>query len=289
MPRTPTADEYLATRRVARVVSALALWRRKAVLEGLLRWRFGDLVEAQGHIVEVDPRDRAVGARLRRRGVWSEAETAVIRREVRPGMTVLDVGANIGYFSLLFARLVGASGRVFAFEPEPHNFDLLCRNIARNGYANIHAVAKAISRRAGVQRLYKNPDNLGDHRLGHGAGGREFVDVPVVGLDDLVDEIGGRVHFIKMDIQGGEAAAIEGGEHLLAASSPLAMICEFWPAGIRALGDDPLEHLRRLRRLGFAISILATKPGRLHPLGSDNDLQALCARDQEVNLFCRKA
>jgi FkbM family methyltransferase len=267
----------------------LALGRRKAAVEAILRWRFGDLVEAEDHIVEVDPRDRAVGARLRRRGVWSAAETALCKRELRPGMTVLDVGANIGYFSLLFARLVGAGGHVFAFEPEPHNFDLLCRNIARNGYTNIRAISKAVARQSGVQRLYKNAGNLGDHRLGHGGAGREWVDVPVVALDDLFDEIGDRVDFIKIDIQGGEPAAIDGAQRLIAASHPLALISELWPGGIRAAGNDPLTYLQTLRRHGFEMAIIGSAAhAGLQPLDGEDALRRLCERDQEVNLFCRR-
>ncbi len=289
MRTTPLQTEvrrYQRFRHVARIVSALAFGRRKQVLESLLLRRFGNVVEAQGHLLEVDPGDRAVGARLRRRGIWSEAETELCRREIRPGMTVLDIGANLGYFSLLFAGAVGPEGRVFAFEPDPYNLQLLQQNVERNGYSNVTIHATALGRVPGMALLYKNSDNLGDHRLGHGGDGRVAVEVPVVSLDSLAEKLG-RVDFIKMDIQGSEAAVVAGGTAIFMSERPLRLVCEFWPDGMRALGDDPHAHLERLHGAGFAMSVLARgKRLRLLPLETEAERRALCERGGEVNLFC---
>jgi FkbM family methyltransferase len=278
---------YRIARHVVRAVSVLSLWKRKAAVERLLRALFGDTVEADGHLLYVEPHDRAVGARLRRRGVWATGETAVCQQELRPGMQVVDVGANIGYFTLLFARLVGPTGHVYAFEPEPRNFDLLQRNIARNGYGNITAVPKAVSRAAGTQRLYKNPDNLGDHRLAFAAAGRDWVDVPVITLDDFFPSAA-RVDYIKMDIQGAEYGALDGARGLIARSGSLCLITELWPGGMRAFGDDPEQYLGMLTEMGFRLSLIGSGAQRLVPLDGTAALHDLVQRDQEVNLFCRK-
>ena len=279
---------YRVARRLVRSLSVLGLWRRKAIVERVLRELFGDTVEAEGHLLYVEPHDRAVGARLRRRGVWAAAETELCKREIKPGMHVLDVGANIGYFTLLFARLVGPTGHVYAFEPEPRNFELLQRNITRNGYSNVTAVPKAVSRTSGSQRLYKSPDNLGDHRLAHGTAGRDSIDVSVVALDELLPG-DARVDFIKLDIQGAECAAVQGARQLIARSAPLCLITEFWPAGMRAFGDQPGQYLEELSVHGFHIAVI--EPGwrpRLVPVVGATALRALVEQDEEVNLFCRK-
>ena len=283
-----TPRRYRVARRLVRSLSVLGLWRRKAIVERVLRGLFGDTVEAEGHLLYVEPHDRAVGARLRRRGVWAAAETELCKREIKPGMHVLDVGANIGYFTLLFARLVGPTGHVHAFEPEPRNFELLQRNIARNGYTNVTAVPKAVSRTSGSQRLYKSPDNLGDHRLAHGTAGRDSIDVSVVALDELLPG-DARVDFIKLDIQGAECAAVQGARQLIARSTPLCLITEFWPAGMRAFGDDPEQYLQELSALGFGIAIIA--PGsrpELISLDGAAALHELVQRNREVDLFCKK-
>ena len=283
-----TPRRYRVARRLVRSLSVLGLWQRKAIVERVLRGLFGDTVEADGHLLYVEPHDRAVGARLRRRGVWAAAETALCKREITPGMRVLDVGANIGYFTLLFARSVGPTGHVYAFEPEPRNFELLQRNLARNGYTNVTALPKAVSRTSGSQRLYKSPDNLGDHRLAHGTAGRDSVDVSVIALDELLPG-DARVDFIKLDIQGAECAAVQGARQLITRSAPLCLITEFWPAGMRAFGDDPEQYLQELSALGFGIAVIA--PGarpEIIPLAGAGALHELVQRNREVDLFCRK-
>jgi FkbM family methyltransferase len=283
-----TPRRYRVARRLVRGLSVLFVSRRKSAVERMLRGLFGDTVEADGHLLDVEPHDRAVGARLRRRGIWAAAETELCKREIRAGMRVVDVGANIGYFSLLFARLVGPTGRVYAFEPEPRNFELLRRNIARNGYTNVTTVRKAVSRASGRQQLYKSPDNLGDHRLAHGPADRDSIDVAVVALDEFFAG-DSRVDFIKLDIQGAEYGALQGARALLARSNPLCLVTEFWPAGIRACGDDPEHYLRELAALGFRLCVIG--PGsrpRLVPLDGPGALHALVQRDREVDLFCRK-
>jgi len=283
-----TPRRYRVARRLVRGLSVLGLWQRKAIVERVLRGLFGDTVEADGHLLYVEPHDRAVGARLRRRGIWAAAETALCKREIKPGMRVLDVGANIGYFTLLFARWVGPTGHVYAFEPEPRNFELLQRNLARNGYTNVTALPKAVSRTSGSQRLYKSPDNLGDHRLAHGTAGRDSVDVSVIALDELLPG-DARVDFIKLDIQGAECAAVQGARQLITRSAPLCLITEFWPAGMRAFGDDPEQYLQELSALGFGIAVIA--PGarpEIIPLAGAGALHELVQRNREVDLFCRK-
>ncbi|HXQ20211.1 MAG TPA: hypothetical protein VN812_00965, partial [Candidatus Acidoferrales bacterium] len=99
-----TAGRYRLMRRVVRAVSVLALGKRKRMVEALLQRFAGDIVEGDGHVLHVHPRDQVIARRLRRRGIWSPAETALSKQLLRPGMIVLDIGANIGYFTLLFAR-----------------------------------------------------------------------------------------------------------------------------------------------------------------------------------------
>src|SRR5207244_3754027 len=95
------------------------------------------LVDVQGHKMLLDPID-TLGLSVR--DVWEPLETKVVQNEVRRGSVVLDIGAHIGYYTLLMARLVGPQGRVFAFEPNPANYDLLRRNIQINSYRNVTAV-----------------------------------------------------------------------------------------------------------------------------------------------------
>jgi hypothetical protein len=110
----------------------------------------------------------------------------------------------------------------------------------------------------------------------------------VVALDEFLGT-DLRVDFIKLDIQGAECGALAGARTLIARSRPLCLLTEFWPAGIRAFGDDPEQFLQQLSALGFCLSVIG--PGsrpQLVSLDGPTALHALVQRDHEVNLFCRK-
>ena len=93
-------------------------------------------------------------------------ETSLLLRFLPPGDVFVDVGANIGYFSVLAASVVGEQGAVFGFEPDPNNYRLLCANAELNGFAgNIVAVEAALPDTAGEGRLFPSEDNLGDHQV----------------------------------------------------------------------------------------------------------------------------
>jgi len=93
---------------------------------------------------------------MNRFGRW-DGEDGFCINEVKPGQTVLDIGASIGFFTLLLARLVGPSGRVFAFEPDTVSFALLKANVLVNGHRNVTLVNKAVTATTGVQKLYVCP------------------------------------------------------------------------------------------------------------------------------------
>lgn len=283
----PSVRSYRTLRAVARVAAVPFLWKRKATVERWLHAAFGNTVEARGHLLQVDPADRVLGARLRRHGVWSRAETALYERCLRPGDTVVDCGANIGYFTLIFARLVGPRGRVFAFEPEPTNHRLLARNIASNGYGNVTTAQQALSRVAGEATLHLAQDNLGDHRLGPVRDSRRVISVPVTTLDSSCAARAERIDFLKMDVQGREPAVLDGAHELLAAHPDLWMLTEFWPAAIEESGDDAGAFLSRIDELGFSIAVLDSS-GRTHAVETDADRKRLCRCPTDVNLVCRR-
>jgi FkbM family methyltransferase len=180
--------------------------------------------------------DRWISDAIRSGLLLEPLVTRALQALVRPGDTLLDVGGNIGWFAVIGSRLVGPSGRVITVEPEPANAAVLRENIRRNGCANAELLEIAAGAADGTARLYRSPDNSGDHRLGASAEGREaWVDVPVRRLDAAVS---GRVDVLKMDTQGSEVAALTGMEGLLAANPAMRMVIEFWPHGLATCGSD---------------------------------------------------
>jgi FkbM family methyltransferase len=218
--------------------------------------------------------DSVIRPILETTGVWETAETEYMRRMLRPGMTVVDVGAHCGYFTLLASTLVGNSGRVIAFEPSPASFELLAANVWRNGASNVTTLPWAVGRDNGYADLYLAEGNTGDHRLVETEDQRVSIRVRCVTLDMLSGLIG-PADFLKVDTQGYEGAVLGGSQELLAASSDPTLTIEFWPFGLRRAGEDPRRFIQRLRDSGFDLTELDPFGAGPAPLDVD-DVLARC-------------
>ncbi len=184
---------------------------------------------------------------------------------IQTGHTCVDLGANIGLFSVLFGRLSGNDGRVFAFEPSPRNIALLTKNLALNKIANVEVVAKAVSNEHGVVRLHLSRTNGGDNRIySSDLDSNETVEVDAITLDEFFSERPGGIDFVKMDIQGAEGKALEGMEGLLRNRRISRILMEFWPYGLVRAGSQPQRVLAELRAYGFTL-FEATQDGRVKP------------------------
>lgn len=186
-----------------------------------------------------------------------ELDTArAMRRLVRPGDWVLDVGANIGYMTALAARMVGAGGRVDAFEPEPGNRARLEAHVALNGLSDrvrVHAVA--LSDRAGEATIHSFAGVAGSN---HGSSSlfpharlspSATAPVATARLDDVLAALDGvagrRPRLVKMDVEGAEPLVVSGMAGLLGGPEPPAILGELNPEQARAGGFDALEWVRR--------------------------------------------
>jgi FkbM family methyltransferase len=181
--------------------------------------------------------DRLVFLALHRAGVMGKEEAELLKKLVTPGMQILDVGANIGLYTLLLSRLTGKTGRVFAFEPEPNLFSILCENCAANQASNVTPFQCAAGEANGRATFQRATFNSGDNRLGASKSGAESIEVEVARLDEVLPVR--TVDFIKLDVQGHELSALTGMQQLLASSPEVRVLFEFWPAGLRAANASP--------------------------------------------------
>lgn len=162
-------------------------------------------------------------------------EIAWMRRVVRPGSQVLDIGANIGFYTSLLSDLVASEGQVYAFEPEPTNFKHLLA--IAGDRKNVTLVPKAVSDRSEKLLIYTSPNLNVDHRTYKVENYELAIPVEAVSIDEYV---GGRFHvnFIKMDIQGFELPAFRGMERTVMANEEVVIFSEFWPYGFRQCGTS---------------------------------------------------
>jgi FkbM family methyltransferase len=171
--------------------------------------------------------DRYITRCLQTYGEYCEAEAHVFRQLVKPAMTVVEAGANIGTHTLMLAKAC-APGRLIAFEPQQRIFQLLCANLAANGVANVVALPEAMGAAAGTARLpaldYGAANNFGGVAPSLDAEGSGWADglaARVTPLDDLALPA---CHLLKIDVEGWEAEALRGARQTIARCRPLIYV-----------------------------------------------------------------
>ncbi len=183
--------------------------------------------------------------------ITERQERALLMEFIRPGMTVVDVGANIGFYTGFLAKLVGETGRVYAFEPSPYNFELLTRYTRSS---NVTAAQAAVGDKTGEISLYLSDKLNVDHRTYQSGEGRTEIRVPSYRLDDYFKDQ--KVDFIKMDIQGFEYQALLGMKNILRSNTNIKLIMEFWPWGLIKAGGSAEELVDLLKQLDFQTELL---------------------------------
>ncbi len=230
--------------------------------------------------------------------LWNlyERETVeVFKNSIKPSMIVVDIGAHIGYFTRLYSALVGPKGMVYAFEADPENFSLLEKNTRR--LSNVKIFPLAITDSVGTIDFYHYPDKAGCHSTLPNVPldyKKEKITVACSNLDSVLANLGiERVDLVKMDIEGGEGAALRGMEKTLTKNTPLMLVIEFAPAWIRATGVTPLSFLQNLTNHGF--KIFAIKGLELIPLIPETEAsyetlvpKTPTAFNEFINLYCVK-
>lgn len=180
------------------------------------------------------------------RGVFSEPlECAVVARLIKPGMTIVDVGANFGWYTLLAASIVGPSGRVIALEPDPRPRKELARNIQLNPqFHNIEIVPKAASDVSGtVSFAMPKASALSHIRTDDEQSFIAAPNIATVTLTELFRELQlGSVDFIKIDIEGAEPMALRGlAEELASGRSRPSLLVEVEARWLRRFGFEPSD------------------------------------------------
>lgn len=167
-------------------------------------------------------------------GTYESRKQQIVQQYLKPGMTVFDIGANAGYYTLLFSRQVGENGQVFAFEPFPQNTHNLLRHLRMNGLGNATLITTAIADRNGISSFRIAPHNA----MGALTTQETPLHVPTLTLDQFISE--GRhpiPELIKMDVEGAEGQVLEGARSTLAARKTVWFIALHNPEAQRHCFD----------------------------------------------------
>lgn len=238
----------------------------------------------RGHIIYLDSLDGMGLVKYRR---FEEVETELIEKYLRPGDSVIDIGAHIGYHTLTMARRVGNNGVVWAFEPHPETFALLKKNIEANGYHNVRMAQQAVSDQVGVSPMSVSDEEgnvFGSVAYNLRGSGMHSVMVRTTTLDDFFYQIVSPISFIKMDVEGYEDKVLKGMVNVLKRNPDLKMLMEFCPLQLAWAGTSPQELLKRLLQLGFTIYDVKNLDS---PASIDSLLKTYTPENSGItNLFC---
>ena len=182
--------------------------------------------------------------------ISDHGKIGLLREHIKPGMRVLDIGANIGFYTRLLSNLVGPQGRVVSFEPDPLNFKHL--KAGSGGLANVTLNQLACGEKTGTIRLYSSEELNVDHQTYDGGESRKSVEIDCVSIDGYFKNAEG-IDFVKIDIQGYDFFALKGMQETIKRSRKVIILGELWPYGLKNSGIHYTDYLTLLRDLGFEL------------------------------------
>ena len=225
-------------------------------------------------------------------GTYEELESKIMEEKIEMGNIVVDVGANIGLHTLNMARIVGSTGQVFAFEPDPSNFEILKKNVKINNYKNIILEQKAVGDKHGRTTLYQS-DHPGKHRIfPQTEQAKSQVQVELTNLDNYFDsDMTDKINFIKIDVEGLEFSVLKGMKNILKNSKKIKILFEFMPENTIEVGFTPIELLNYLTSNDFKLYCMDNKTKKLLHVSNNEEIVKLCSTTDNTisrNLFCEK-
>lgn len=261
----------------------------RKITNSLLKLLIPHSITFQEGILYLNEKDVVVSGALSL-GVYEKFEIATFRQSLKSGMTVLDIGAHIGYYSIIAAYHVGDSGRVFSFEPEPENFVSLQRNISANNFRNIQSFQYAISNRNGNENFYIAQENKASHTFAKNDTAEDCIQVATITVDNFCKSKNIRnVDIIKMDIEGAEGLALEGMKDTLRHNPHICMFTEFYPEMLQKIGYKPIDFLASLVGLGFSIFEINNETERLEEVDNLEKFMRKMVYSKWTNLYCKKS
>ena len=246
-----------------------------------------DFVEIEGRKMFTQNND---GLALSIFKIYEPNQTEIVKKYVHEGDIVIDIGAHVGYYTLLMAQLVGENGKVYSFEPDPVNFQLLKKSVEINGFENVVLIQKAVSNITDKVKLFLGDDDSAINRIYDAKLGdaKESIDVESVTIDEYFKENDELIDFIKIDSEGSEIKIINGMKQFLSRNQELVMMTEFFPFLIKKSGDEPNQYLKSLEKSGFSLYNILDKNEKTNKINSENFLESGINSQYCTNLLCIK-
>lgn len=254
------AERILANRGLGRIPGVQAL---KRIIMDVAAPKQRIVKQVGGFKIWLNPHDLGIARELLGAGEYEKYEIELFRASVKPGMVLLDVGANIGIYSLAAAQQTCDRASIFAFEPEPSVMAMLRDNIQLNGYRSIIPIDKALADKRQVLKLNVDKANFGKHSLVVTSSADLQIEIQAMTVDEFVREHNlARVDLIKLDVEGAEGMVFAGAMHTIARFGPVIFM-EYTPDWLVRAGTDTRQLFAGLERLGYRVDLIDTREHRL--------------------------
>ncbi len=210
--------------------------------------------------------DQFVSKTIQEKGVWEPYETELIYRALKSDSCFVDVGANIGYYTVVASSCIGPQGKIIAFEPEPKNFELLSQNTQLNNIDNVLCVNAGLSDQNGSAKIFLSENNWGDHQIYDAGLERQSTIIQLYNGDQFLSDKLEKIDVLKVDTQGAEYQVLSGLQQTIQQSLPdIKMVIEFWPFGLRKSGSHAHKLLDLLLSFELSMAIIDQIEHRLIP------------------------
>ena len=256
-----------------------------------LSHQIGDLItlsiQLKGFRLYANSPDRILALLFWKWSILEGFESNYILNKIEPGWTVIDIGANIGFYTVQFSKKVGKYGKVFAVEPSFNNVYLLKKNVRVNQLKNVHIIEKAVSSKTGDGNLYLSTGHSGDHRIYNTVNKRECIPIQTITIDYLTKNEK-QVDLIKMDIQGAEYLSIPGMNRTIKKFPNVKIVSEFSPKLLTESGGSPDQFLDYFLDEGFSLKYFNEKSRNLTRTTKKELLENICIGNSYVSLYLER-
>lgn len=238
--------------------------------------------------LNVFAKDIGVGLPLILKGEYEKTLTTLFLTTVKAGDVVFDIGSNVGYYTVLSGKKVNATGKVYAFEPDKENAELLKKNIKLNKLSNVTSLPQAVSNKNETISFAYDDHNKGESSIAY-IDSQASYNVEATTLDSFCNKYKiHKINVMKIDIEGAEVLALQGATEIVNKQKSLKLFIECNPSSLKHFGFSEVEFLKALDELGFRVQLIideATKS--IFPYSSKN-LYTVFSHTTYCNLYCTK-
>jgi len=234
--------------------------------------------------LKVFTKDVGVGLPLILKGQYEPKQTELFMQSLKTGDIFFDIGANVGYYTLLASKTVGKTGKVVAFEPDKENFSMLEGNLKLNNCQNVEAIDKAVSDIDGPILFNTEKNNKGESAISKNG----KTEITSTTLDLFFSQNHLLPAVIKMDIEGAEILALKGGKNFFNSYKNLKLFIEFNPSSLKGFGNNPDLLITTLLDLNLKIEQIIDESRSLVLPYSKENLEQILKHTTYCNLYCEK-